>query len=86
MPVRSSHVLQQHLIIISSYYSMGGGEKNKRYAIKLKKEMNKKLKEKKDMGHLADVRVELQDLFYPLHQKHNVSICPFAEPSCECSP
>lgn len=30
------------------------------------------------MGHLADVRVELQDLFYPLHQKHNVIICAFA--------
>lgn len=27
---------------------------------------------KKDMGHLMDVSVELQYLFYPLHQMHNV--------------
>lgn len=29
-------------------------------------------KKKKDMGHLMDVSVELQYLFYPLHQMHNV--------------
>lgn len=32
------------------------------------------------MAHLTDGRVELQYLFYPLHQMHNVIICPVALP------
>lgn len=32
------------------------------------------------MGHLMDVTVELQYLFYPLHQMHNVIISPFSLP------
>lgn len=39
-----------------------------------------KSRNKEDMGHLIHVRVELQHLFYPLHQMHNVIICPFSLP------